>query len=267
MANVIKLHPKVREKANAQMSAASLAEYLIMKPDQQETVLHDARYSSPPPVVPHLGAMRPIQAYCADFRRPQLLLDSAKAELLRSSQDNSIRPKAREESLRCLETIELFEKAENALGLKALPLEKAPKFRPLNIEGVILSVQPGLLVRPASSKGGPKFGVVFFRPQKAPDPKACRLEETKRSRGEHRRELARYMLAMAEMAMGELEGQFGKFSRELSFVADIRLGERIDFSTSDHSARVRAIRAACKQIKQLWPGITPRSSALARDTE
>lgn len=236
-----------------------------MKPDQQETVLHNSRFSSPPGIIPHQGALRPIQAYCSDSKRPRSLLDSAKAALHAEALDESIRPKAREESLRCAETIKLFEAAENAFGLNALPIEQAPRLPALDIGGVALSVQPNLLIVPPAKRGKQIVGVVMFRPQKAPDPAACRLEETRRQRGEHRREMGRYMLAMAQLAV-ETHGQsYGAFDRESSFVADIRLGERIGFSTSDHSARVRAILAACKQISRLWDGIEPRASALAKD--
>ncbi len=99
-------------------------------------------------------------------------------------------------------------------------------------------------------------GAIFLRPQKAPDPKACQLEETKLQRGDHRREMAKYMLAMAEMLW---ESQAGIFSRPNSFVVDIRMGERIEFSTRDHAARVRSIEAACGHITRLWDTIKPRA--------
>ena len=248
------------------MSAAALAEYLIMKPDQQETVLHNSQFASPPVVTPHSDAMRAIRSYNADPRRPQSALDTVKEALRVRSADLSITPKAREESLRCIETIELFERGENAFGLRSMPLAEAPKFPPLKVEGVLLSVQPDILVKPPAKAGQQRVGGIIFRPQKAPDPEACRLEETKRQRGEHRREMARYMLAMLEMMMkahSKIAG--GTFDRALSLVADIRMGERIDFSTKDDAARVRAIKAACKQVSQLWSGIEPRSSVLRKD--
>lgn len=247
------------------MSAASLAEYLIMKPDSQETVLHNARFSSPPVVSPHQGAMKAIRAYCSDPHRSKGVLEDGKATLRRNHLDESNRPKTREESLRCIETIELFESGENAFGLNALPLVKSGKFPPMRVEGVGLSVQPDLLVTPIPLKGRERVGAIFFRPQKAPDPSACRLEETRRQKGDHRREMAKYMLAMAQMLMESHGKGLGEFDRTLSFVADIRLGERIVFSTSDHASRVKQIKAACKQISRLWAGIEPRASALMKD--
>ncbi|WP_306026626.1 hypothetical protein [Oceaniradius stylonematis] len=260
MAKVYKLHPKVRERVAPKISAAALAEYLIMKADQQDTVLHNSRYSTPPVVTPHSGALRPIRAYNADPYRNKNVLEAAKEALTQRSRDTSITPKGREESLRCIETIELFERAENAFGLKSLKLEESQRFSPLDVNGVLVTVQPDLIVRTGGQSGA--VGVIFFRPQKAPDPAACQMEETRRARGEHRREMARYMLAMAEMSW---EKQPTDFDRATSFVADIRTGERIDFSTSDHAARVRAVRAACDHIARLWDTIEPRASIRAKN--
>ncbi len=240
------------------MSAAALAEYLIQQPDQQEETLRNSRFSSPYITTAHQGAMRAIKEYNSDHLRRQSILDSAKEELNVKSTDLSITPKQREECLRCIETINLFETGENAFGLRALPLETAPRFPPLIIHNVTLSIQPDLLVRSATSKGVQKVGAVFFRPQKTPDPVSCKTEETKTKRVDHRRELARYVLTMSQMLLETKKDLFGTFNREHSFVADIRLGERVPFSTTDHAARVRRIEAACRQISSLWDDITPK---------
>lgn len=264
MSKVIRLHPSIRERLQARVTAATLAEYLIMKPDQQETVLHDSRYSGPIPVTPHAAAMNAIREYNLDPRRSKLSLDKVKEALTLRSRNPSITPKQQEESRRCIETIQLFEDSENAFGLRSLRTERPERFDPMSINGVLVSIQPDLLIkRPVA--GVDRTGIVLFRPQKAPDPAACRLEETKRQRGEHRREMARYMLAMAEMMFSEYPSGLGEMDRETSIVADIRLGERIPFSSSDHAARVRAIKAACRQIKSLWDDIEPRKSILAKD--
>lgn len=234
-----------------------------MKPDQQEKVLHDSRFSSPPVVVPHSAAMTAIRAYNSDPNRSKSALDGAKEALKVRSADLSITPKAREESLRCIETIDLFDLSENAFGLRSMRLEECGRIAPLNINGVVLSVQLDLIAR-VQVGGREKAGGIIFRPQKAPDPDACRLEETKRQRGEHRREMARYMLAMMQILFEERADSLGEFDRDSSFIADIRMGERISFSTGDHAARVRAIKAACKQVYSLWDDIEPRPSALAK---
>jgi hypothetical protein len=66
-----------------------------------------------------------------------------------------------------------------------------------------------------------------------------------------------------QILLEENAGQFGSFERDLCFVADLRLGERIE-AGSDHAARIRAIQAACGHIARLWDTIVPRPSILRK---
>jgi len=235
-----------------------------MRPDQQETLLHNCKFASPPVVTPHSAALLPIRAYCADPRRPISILEAAIQVLQGKSQDDSITPKGREESLRCIETIKLFMNAENGLGIRSLRLEECDRMPMMQIEGVEISVQPDLFVQSGSTKQRERCGLIFFRPQKAPDPAASRLEETKRAKGDHRREMARYILALGQ-TMAEATFSEGRiFDRDSSFVADIRIGERIAFSSQDHASRMRAVQAACRQISKLWSMIEPRRAIMMK---
>ena len=262
MADIIELHPSVREHREPRLSAAALAEYLILRPDQQETVLHNSRFSSPPQVVPHSEAMRALRQYNAGPTRNQETLEAVKRALSIKAENEAIKPKAREEGRRCIETIQLFQNAENARGLRSMPLTEVGRFPELIIEDVAVSVQPDLLVEPVALGGVKRVGGIMFRPQKAPDPEACRLEETRARRGEHRREMARYITTLLFMLL-ESHPELGQADRNLCFVADIRLGERIAMS-ADYLARTRAIHSACRQIARLWDGITPRKSVMKK---
>jgi hypothetical protein len=238
------------------MSATALAEYLVLRPDQQENILHDSRFSRPPIVTANADAMRALRAYNCDPRRPQEALEKAKAAL-RGKALRDIKPKTRDEALRCAEAIELFERHENALGLRALALREAERFDAIDIEGVLVSIQPDCLVQGA----GNRIGAGIIRVAKAPDPDAHRTDGARSRLGERRREMARYMIAMLQMLLEAQDGKLGLPDRDLCFVADVRLGERIG-AVADHTARLRAIRGACRQITQLWPGIKPRASIL-----
>jgi hypothetical protein len=241
------------------MSASALAEYLIFQPDGQETILHNSRFSRPPIVTANGDAMRALRAYNCDPRRSTSQLDMVKAALTAKSKQRDITPKTRDEAIRCVETIKLFELQENALGMRAMGLRACDRFQSIDVEGVLLSIQPDFLV------DGPagQIGAAILRVAKAPDPADCKLDETRRRRGDHRREMARYMVAMLQMLLEAQDGALGLPDRDLCFVADIRIGERIG-PASDHAARLRAIRGACRQIAQLWPGIAPRSGVLKK---
>jgi hypothetical protein len=241
------------------MSATALAEYLILQPDGQETILHDSRFSRPPIVTANGDAMRALRAYNWDPRRDTTALDRVKKALTDKAAVVDIKPKTRDEALRCVEAINLFERHENALGMRAMALSEPPRFAAIDIEGVTVSIYPDLLV----NGGGQRVGAGILRVAKAPDPDGCKMDETRRKRGEHRREMARYMVAMLQLLLEAQNGSLGTPDRDLCFVADIRLGERIG-PAPDHTVRLRAIRGACRQIVKLWPTVMPRPSILKK---
>jgi hypothetical protein len=243
------------------VTATALAQYLILRADAQDTVLHDSRFSHPSVSGKYAAAFRVLIDYNTDRRRAKDRLEAATRMLKERAKQSLIKRSAIEEFKRCIEVINLFEQFENKIGLRALPLEEAPKFQELNIEGTMLSIQPHFVIRPVSEPK--KIGAAILRLAKAPDPNACRLDATRISRGEHRREMGRYMVAMMQMLLEEQPPFKAEIDRNLLFVADIRLGERIG-AASDHVARLRAIRSACRQISRLWATVTPRPSIMRK---
>jgi hypothetical protein len=249
------LHPSIRERREPRVSAAALASYLIGQPDRQESILHDARFAQQNIVAANQDALKALRAYNVDPRRDNSALERVKAALISRAGQRDLRPKARDEALRCKEAIELFQRSENALGLRGMALKSAPDFKPLIIEGVTVSVRPDFL------RGGPgnKIGAGIIRVAKSPNPEDCKRETTRSRKGDERREMARYMIVLMHLLLDEQGREYGVPTRDLSFVADVRLGETIGCPL-DFAARVRAIRAVCRQIDQLWDGIRPRPS-------
>lgn len=241
------------------MSATALAEYMILHQDKQERILHDSRFSRPPIVTANGDALRALRAYNSDPRRDHSTLDRVKVALTIKSQSTEFKPKTRDEAKRCVEAIELFERCENTLGMRSLALRDAPRFDLVNIEGVVVSVQPDFLVEGDSGR----IGAGFLRVAKAPDPLSCKYDETRLRRGDHRREMAYYMVAILQLLLEAQNGKFGLPDSSLCFVADIRLGERVG-PAGDHTIRVRALKGACRQIVQLWPNVEPKPSVFAK---
>lgn len=253
------LHPAIRERHEPRLSATALAEYLILQSDGQETILHDSRFTRTSIVTANGDAMRALRAYNCDSRRDTSRLDSVTVALRDRAMQPDLKPKSRDEALRCAEAIELFQRHEQTLGIRGMALREAPRFSPIDIEGVTVSIQPDFLV------DGPRdtIGAGIIRVAKAPDPAACKLEETRLRRGDHRREMGRYMVALLQMLLQAQNGTLGQADPELCFVADIRLPERIG-PASDHTARLRTIRSSCRTIVRLWPTIEPRNAVLQK---
>lgn len=236
------------------MSAAALAEYLILRPAGQQNILHDSKFSRPPIVSANGEAMRALRAYNCDPRRSKDTLLRVKESLTIKAATKGMRPKAIDEALRCIEIIEIFERNENALGVRPMALSTPPTFDPIEIEGVSVSIRPDVLVGGGT---GTRVGAGIFRVAKAPDPSEGKLEATKARRGEIRREMGRYLVALQQMLLDAQGGTLGVVDRDLCFVADVRLAEKIG-PAPDHAVRLRDIRAACAQIAKLWPSIVAK---------
>lgn len=241
------------------MSATALAEYLIYQPDKQENVLHNSRFQSTFVVTPNGEALRALRSYNCDPRRDHSALSRVKDVLTAKSEDLALRPKGRDEARRCLEAIILFERNENKFGMRSMSLRESPRFEPIVIEGVALSIRPDFIVDGARGR----VGAGIIRVAKAPDPADCKMDETRQKRNDHRREMAHYLVAMIQLLLEAQGDDLGDVSRELCFVADVRLGENIG-PALDHTVRLNAIRGACRQIAALWPSIRPRPSILKK---
>lgn len=228
---------------------------MILRPGGQQNILHDSKYSRPPIVTANGDAMRALRAYNWDPKRPQETLLRVKRALTDRAGSLDIKPKTKDEALRCVEIIKLFERHENALGMRAMALSEPPDFDPIEIEGVTVSIQPDFLV----TGGRGRIGAGILRVAKAPDPDACAKDDTRERRGHHRRELGRYLIALLQFLLEAQKGKLGTPDRELCFVADVRLGERIG-PALDHAIRLRDLRGACQQIAKLWPTIQPKAS-------
>ncbi|WP_213770256.1 hypothetical protein [Bradyrhizobium sp. dw_78] len=216
--------------------------------------MHDSKYSTSTIVTANGAAMRALRAYNQDPRRSQDTLLRVKDELTIKSAAADITPKAKDEALRCLEIIDLFERNENALGLRSMALSAPPNFEAIEIEGVMVSIRPDFIV---GGGGKNRVGAGIVRVAKAPDPAGGKMPETRTRRGEIRREMARYIVAMQQLLLEAQKGALGIPDRDLCFVADVRLGERIG-PAPDHAIRLRDIRSACRQIVGLWEAVQPK---------
>ncbi len=135
-----------------------------------------------------------------------------------------------------------------------MALSAPPNFEAIEIEGVMVSIRPDFIV---GGGGKNRVGAGIVRVAKAPDPAGGKMPETRTRRGEIRREMARYIVAMQQLLLEAQKGALGIPDRDLCFVADVRLGERIG-PAPDHAIRLRDIRSACRQIVGLWEAVQPK---------
>ena len=266
MAEPVQLHPRIRERHEPRVSASALAEFIITPPDRQDEVLHDARFMRGPAVTPYGDAMRAIRAFCGDAYRDPAQLHKAIEVLNAKSKSSVEKPSAQDEALRSIEAIALFQGGFNtfAAGLGKLPLIVPSRFEPFDIGGTLVSVQPDIIVGTAFPNPDGKVGGFFVRAQKRPDLAECKTDDTRNSRIEHRREVARYMLVLLRMGLLSAGTPEGEINTKWLFSLDLRMEERIEFPT-DRKSRERRITAACGQIARLWDTVKPKPGDIARD--
>ncbi|MEM7498169.1 MAG: hypothetical protein AAF371_09290 [Pseudomonadota bacterium] len=262
MAKVVKLHPKIKERPDARISASALADFVIAPPDRQDVILHDARFQNAFGPPKYADALRVIRSFCSDWSHQKGTLADGLKALGKKAEASTFSPAQKEEARRCIETLELFRDAVNAFGVRSTPLLLAPKFETMEIDGCVVSVQPDLIAGQKFPPGdGQKIGMVFIRPQKRPNPDDCKKEETKLQRLQYRTELARYMLALGWMQLRSIGLPAFSIDRKAMHVWDIRMGARIDFP-SDLVSREKRLRAAAGQISRLWQSIQTKPSDL-----
>ncbi len=210
--------------------------------------------------------MRAIRAFCGDGYRDPSRLQKAIEALDAKSKSALETPSTKDEALRSIEAINLFQGGSNtfAAGLGKLPLIVPSRMEPFDINGTLVSVQPDLIVGTAFPNPDGKVGGFFVRPQKRPDPAACKTEDTRSERIEHRREVARYMLVLLRMGLLSSGTPEDGINTKWLFSLDLRTEERVEFPT-DRKSRERRITAACGQIARLWDTVKPKPGDIARD--
>ena len=261
MAKPIQLHPKIRERKTPRVAAAALAEFIISAPDRQDDLLHDQRFSSAFVTPKYTEALRAIESFCADVRRPRSVLETTRKALETKEKSETFTPAQREEATRCKELLDTFSLRSNGLSVAGLPLMKPDDLLPMKINGLDVSVWPSLFVGTTyPPREGEKVGMVFIRPQKRPDPSDCKTESTKVARQEYRREVLRYMLVIGWMAFRAAGIPENRIDTKRLLGWDLRLdGGPITFP-SDRVSRVKRIEAACGQIARLWDTISTKPS-------
>lgn len=263
MSKTIKLHRKIRERKTPRMSAFASAEFIIAAPDRQDSLLHDQRFSSAFFTPKHQQALRVIRSYCVDIHRDSSKFEAARDALRIKSKSSGFTPSQRDEAARCVETLDLFENARNALGVGAMPFLEPPEFDKLTINGLPVSVFPDMIIgRSMPPDEGDKVGLVFIRAQKRPDPSDCKTDAKRDERSDYRREVLSYMLVLGDLALRAHGLADHQIDRKRIVGWDLRLGEAVQFP-SDRITRQKRIEAACGQVARLWETIDPKPSDLA----
>jgi hypothetical protein len=258
----ISLHPSVRERSKARLSANQLAEYAVYGIDRANGIVHDAKFVQSYIPSWYDDSERTLISYLTDpLRKKKIIYDEIERleDIAKTSQSGDERDRANLD----IAVLERFLQIENQLGLNVLGVVKPPQCAPLLIEKLSVSVQPDLLVHPLVLAGTKNVGAIVFRFSKGTDPESAKKPETRERRREERREMGRYVAVLAAMLLEKQFSHLGQVSPKHCMAIDIPLGEAILLPTSDRQKRTQRLKKACKQVLQMWPNVEPKASICA----
>lgn len=234
------------QRVNPRLSASQLADYLsAASPVSQLGILRQAKNPGPsrPIIIQYAHARRTIAECLRD--RPGLNRIVAEATLdLEHRRDNgSNGPLVRDDAQRCIDVIDTFQRASNALDLWGVeyrePRHPSP---PLNIGGVEISVSPELIA--IDGRRG-RVGQAFVR---------CTIGQGGEAAEGRRAEANTNLATIAHIHTQQYLGDLGQAHPQTSMVVDVSR-ENVYRAPANSARRIANIEAACAMIAAIWPNV------------
>ena len=246
----------MRLRQQPQLSANALADLLVHGLSRFDTIVHDAKYMQSYVVSRYADAEKEICDYLARLDRTSRHLQPAFRRLtakVAEATTDAQRDRARDN----VAVFEKFAEMEANLGFSGLAFHHPPKTAPLSIEGVLVTVDPNLLIHPLDISGETRVGGIILRLSKGVDPDAAKRKATKDERADRIREMARYTACLLAMQLETSFSHLGSVSPEHCIAVNARLKE-VETLGSDRRSRFAEIRKTCRHVARNWNLIEPR---------
>lgn len=152
-------------------------------------------------------------------------------------------PLVRDDAQRCIDVIETFQRASNALDLWATEYrEPRQPSQPLNIAGVEVSVAPELIA--IDGRRG-RVGQAFIR---------CTIGQGGDAAEGRRAEANVNLATIAHIHAQQYLGDLGQAHPQTSLVVDVSR-ENVYRAPANSARRIANIEAACAMIAAIWPTV------------
>ncbi|MGF1627545.1 MAG: hypothetical protein ACFCVH_21920 [Alphaproteobacteria bacterium] len=170
--------------------------------------------------------------------------------MLEDERDAAINPGKRDNAIYALRGLEAFERSLNALPLSGLRFERAPTFKPLEIEGVKVSVQPHALITQVRPRGKNLRGALVVDTAKGILPKSEEAQAQLTLGMTHSAYLVHELVSERVAADDEKTGA------ELCMVFHTYRQELV-VSPTNYRRALGNMKAACRDIAARWGSIIP----------
>lgn len=238
--------PATRQRPR--LSAAQLADYLVSpSPVGQMGILRQAKNPGPnrPVMMQYAHARRAIAECLRDRGGINRIIARSVLDLEIRRDDGANGPLVRDDAQRCIDAVERFRGAANALEIwDADYLEPRLPSTSLNIAGVEISVAPDLIVT-AARRNQTRVGQVFIR---------CAIGTAGDAAGNRRAEANGHLATIAHIHTSQYLADLGMPYAPASMVVDVQR-ENVIRGPVNSARRIANIEAACSMISAIWPNV------------
>ncbi|WP_157096698.1 hypothetical protein [Tsuneonella dongtanensis] len=223
-----------------------MADYLsAATPVGQLGILRQAKNPGPnrPIIIQYHHARRTIAECLRDRGGLNRIVAQANALLEDRRDDGTNGPLVRDDAQRCIDVIEAFQRASNALDVWGPEYREARQpSPPLNINGVEVSVAPDALV---IDNRRARVGQAFIR---------CTIGGAGEAAENRRAEANVNLATLAHMHATQYLADLGEPHPQTSMVIDVSR-ENVFRAPANSARRIANIEAACTMIAAIWPTV------------
>jgi len=238
---------KWRVKRHPRFTVLDFGEYMAADPSPRETILRDMKYERIGRTLIYDRLRRAIPRFLTSPTRDSGILAECRADLVRR-RDSATSSQQAENLTYEIRALEAFENSLNALEMGGLNFELAAAARPLQVEGVSISVQPTAHIKVRSSRGVDLAGAVVIDTAKGP------LPRTDKARAKLTNGMHHAAIMLHQYAVREFSDPDPRPSADYCVIFHTNRQERV--TAPDPYRRIfRDIEAECRNIARAWPTI------------
>lgn len=242
--------PYWRINERPRFTALTLGAYMAADDGPRETMRRDMRFERVARTIRYDNVRRAIGRFLASPTRSLAIL--AECEQMLEHEIREARSRERRASLAHeLRALQDFQAGLNSLNLGGFQLWKhGHVFRPMDIEGVTVSVQPDVMVRQVRPRGRDQIGAIIVDVSKG---QSCTTDEARR-KVEKAMTHSAVLLHTLVADGATTESELASSNHCIVFHAH---RAQVVTAPENYKTMMKNMQAVCRDIRRAWAGIEP----------
>ena len=229
-----------------------MGEYMAASDGPRETMRRNMKYERMAPSLLYSKVAESVSSFLSSPTRDHRILTKCQ-QLLEDERDSATNATKRDNAVYALRSLEVFERSLNALPLAGLQFQKIGPLKPMEIEGVKVSVQPTALVTQVRPRGKNLRGAIIVDTAKGVEPKSDE------ARAQATMAMTHTAYLLHELVNDRIVAEDEKPSTDHCMVFHTYRQELVA-SPSNYRRMLGNMKAACRDIAARWDSIDPPPS-------